>query len=269
MKPQFYICLLTALALSLPSQAEDKPAARTFTNSLGMKFAYIPPGTFMMGSPKDEKSRANDENQHKVTLTKGFYLGICTVTQEEWLALMGKNPSKFQGEKGLPVEQVNWHECQEFIKKLTAKDKQPYRLPTEAEWEYACRAGTTTPFCFGETISTDQANYNGKYAYGEGRKGVFRGKTMPVGSFPPNAWGLYDMHGNVCQWCQDRFSNSYNSKYPDADAIDPLGTVGESNVLRGGSWIDNPLECRAAYRGGSRPALRHALVGFRVCFNPE
>jgi hypothetical protein len=133
----------------------------TFQNNQGMKFVWIPPGSFLMGSPKEEKARKQDETQHPVKLTKGFYMGVCPVTQEEWTKLMGNNPSKFYREKNLPVEQVNWTECQEFIQKLQTLDKRPYRLPTEAEWEYACRAGTTTPFYFGETISTDQANYNG------------------------------------------------------------------------------------------------------------
>src|ERR1019366_1404201 len=154
-----------------------------------MKFVWIPPGNFVMGSPKEEKKRVDNETQHKVTLSKGFYMGVYRVTQEEWQAVMGKNPSTFKGEKNLPVEQVSWEDCQEFIKKLREKDKKPYRLPTEAEWEYSCRAGTKTPFCFGETISTDQANYNGSKIYGTGKKGVLRGKIIPVGSFPANAWG--------------------------------------------------------------------------------
>src|ERR1019366_4506347 len=138
---------------------------------------------------KEEKERGDGETQHKVTLTKGFYMGVYTVTQEEWQAVMGNNPSHFTGAKNLPVENVSWNDCQEFIKKLREKDKKPYRLPTEAEWEYACRAGTKTPFHFGETISTDQANYNGEHIYGDGKKGLDRKKTTPVGTFPANAWG--------------------------------------------------------------------------------
>src|ERR1019366_4663490 len=147
-------------------QKGDPP--KNVTNGIGMKFVWIPPGNFLMGSPKEEKQRNGDETQHKVTLTKGFYMGVSTVTQEQWQEVMGNNPSKFKGEKNLPVETVSWNDCQEFIKKLREKDTQPYRLPTEAEWEYARRAGTTTPFSFGETISTDQAYYNGKFAYGNG-----------------------------------------------------------------------------------------------------
>lgn len=258
----------TKLDTKSDAKLDTKPP---IVNSLNMKFVWIPPGSFLMGSSKEEKSRKQDETQHKVTLTKGFYMGVYTVTQEQWKAVMGNNPSKFliASEKNLPVEQVNWSECQEFLKKLQEKEGRPYRLPTEAEWEYACRAGTSTPFYCGETISTDQANYNGNYLYGNGngngKKGIYREKTMPVGSFPPNPWGLYDMHGNVWQWCQDWFEE----QYPKKDVVDPVGMTGESRVLRGGSWIDNPLECRSAYRGGSRPALRHSLVGFRVCFSAD
>ena len=201
------------------------------TNSLGMKFAWIPPGSFLMGSPLDEEDRSDNETQHKVTLTKGFYLGVhqvtqeqwqaimgnysptaCRVmaqglTQEQWQAIMGNNPSNFKGERNLPVENVSWEDCQVFLKRLSEMDCALYRLPTEAEWEYACRAGTTTPFYFGETISTDQVNYDGGYPYGKGKKGVCRRKTTPVGSFPANAWGLYEMHGNGNEWCQDRYGD--------------------------------------------------------------
>src|SRR5207249_4874744 len=148
-----------------------------FTNSIGMRFVWIPPGNFTMGSPKEENKRGYDENQHKVALTKGFYMGVYTVTQEQWQAVMGNNPSDFKGEKNLPVEKVSWDDCQKFCQKLREKDKYHYRLPTEAEWEYSCRAGTTTPFHFGDTISTDQANYNGNETYGIGKPGVYREKT--------------------------------------------------------------------------------------------
>ncbi len=260
----FCLCLLVAHTSHVPIRGDEKAPPQTFTNSLGMKFAWIPPGNFMMGSPKEEKERKPDETQHNVSLTKGFYMGVHTVTQEQWKEIMAKNPSKFQGDKNLPVEQVSWDDCQEFINKLRQRDKRPYRLPSEAEWEYACRAGTTTPFHFGASLSTDQANYNGKYVYDAGKKGIYREKTMPVGTFPANPWGLYDMHGNVWQWCQDWFD-----EYPQKAVTDPQGLKGESRVLRGGSWIDNPLECRSAYRGGSRPQLRHSLVGFRLCFSTD
>ena len=228
-----------------------------------MKFAWIPPGTFLMGSPpSEEEQKLTEETQHKVTLTKGFYMGVYQVTQEQWQAVMGNNPSHFKGEKNLPVEQVSWDDCQEFRQTLARKESHKYRLPTEAEWEYACRAGTTTPFHFGETISTDQANYDGNYVYGKGKKGVYRKKTTPVGSFPPNAWGLYDMHGNVYDWCQDWYG-----LYGDKETTDPVGpSDGNARVLRGGSWLHHPWLCRSAYRCRHEPGNRSNDVGLRLCF---
>jgi formylglycine-generating enzyme required for sulfatase activity len=266
----FCLSLVVVLASSFPIQSQPKKGPpKHFTNSIGMKFVWIPPGSFVMGSPKEEKERQRlglDETQHKVTLTKGFYMGVYTVTQEEWQAVMGNNPSHFKGEKNLPVELVSWDDCQEFAKKLREKDKKLYRLPTEAEWEYSCRAGTKTPFHFGETISIDQANYNGHYTYGTGKKGVHRKKTTPVGSFPPNAFGLHDMHGNVWQWCQDR-----GGDYPQKDVVDPQGAEkGEDRVLRGGSWDSYPENCRSAHRHiGFRPGYRNSFLGFRICFFVE
>ena len=244
-----------------PAEEKDPPKLpEPITNSIGMKFVWIPPGTFLMGSPKEEVGRDKNETQHKVTLTKGFYMGVHTVTQEEWVAVMDNNPSRFQGVKNLPVDSVSWEDCQEFIKMLRKKDKKLYRLPTEAEWEYSCRAGTTTPFHFGETISTDQANYYGEAVYGDGMKGEYRKKTMPVGGFPANAWGLHDMHGN--QWCQDWYGD-----YPKKDVVDPTGPDnGNFRVLRGGSWSLNPRNCRSAYRHWYGPDARTFSCGFRLCF---
>ena len=227
-----------------PPQNDDLLYPPPFTNSIGMTFVWIKPGSFMMGSPKVEAARRDDEVQHKVTLTKGFYLGIHLVTQEQWQVLMGNNPSNFQGEKNLPVDNVSWNDCQEFVKKLRTKDKKPYRLPSEAEWEYACRALRTTPFHFGETISTNQANYDGNFAYGNGGRGVFRWKTTPVDRFPANAWGLHDMHGNLWECCQDWYGD-----YPRKNQVDPQGpNAGRCRVLRGGSW-------RAFLRTAARPAV--------------
>ena len=210
-----------------------------------------------MGSPKEEEKRQPNETQHKVTLTKGFYMGVHTVTQEQWKEITGNNPSKFKGEKNLPVEQVSWNDCQKFIEKLREKDKKPYRLPTEAEWEYACRAGTKTPFSFGETISIDQANYSGK-----GKK---EAKTTPVGSFAANALGLHDMHGNLWQWCEDWYGD-----YPQNEVTDPKGPEkGQGRVLSGGCWFGNREMCRSANREMNGPQNRNNEYGLRLCFFPE
>lgn len=260
----------------LPTEFSSKPGSghvlitykrdgppKDFTNSIGMKFVWIPPGNFMMGSPKEEKDRKANEAQHKVTLTKGYYMGVHFVTQEQWEELMGNNPSGFRrGEKNLPIDTVSWEDCQGFIKKLRERDKKLYRLPSEAEWEYSCRAGTKTPFHFGETISTNQANYNG--AGFDGMKGLARRKTTPVGGFPANAWGLYDMHGNLWQWCQDWYGD-----YPQKDVVDPKGPEkGKLHVLRGGSWFEPPEFCRSAIRNTIDPG-RNFYVGFRLCFYVE
>jgi formylglycine-generating enzyme required for sulfatase activity len=265
MKRLFGLSLVVVLASYVPIHTAPKTPAKNFTNGLGMKFVWIPPGSFMMGSPKEEKERGDEETHHKITLSKGFYMGIYTVTQEQWKEIMGNNPSFYKGEKNLPVETVSWEDCQKFIKKLREKDKKPYRLPTEAEWEHACRAGTKTPFSFGETISTDQANYNGNVTYGNGKKGVYREKTTPVGSFPSNAFGLHDMHGNVLQWCQDWYGD-----YQQKDVLDPQGPEkGENRVLRGSSWGSFPVNCRSAFRYGVGPGNRGYNDGFRLCFFVE
>jgi uncharacterized protein (TIGR02996 family) len=222
-------------------------------------FAWLPPGSFVMGSPPNEKRRSKDEPRHRVTLSRGFWLGVYPVTQAQWHAVLGSNPSKFKG-NDLPVETVSWDDCQEFCHRLSARDGRRYRLPSEAQWEYACRAGTTTAFHGGATISTELANYDGKDTYGKGKKGVYRDQTTPVGSFPPNAWGLYDMHGNVWQWCQDWYG-----RYGNGDRKDPDGaTDGTARVLRGGSWVDGPRYCRAAFRSRCAPASRLGYAGCRV-----
>ena len=271
MKRFFCLALISTVAalagdFSVDAQPKNLPKPpEPFTNSIGIQFVWIPSGNFMMGSPKEEEKRFEEEIQHKVTLTKGFYMGVYTVTQEQWKEIMGNNPSQFKGEKNLPVETVSWGECQEFIEKLREKDKKLYRLPTEAEWEYVCRAGTTTPFHFGETISTDQANYDGNFTYGNGKKGIYREKTTPVGSYPANAWGLHDMHGNVWQWCQDWFGD-----YPQKNVVNPKGAnTGSNRVLRGGSWSNDPRNCRSAYRYRYVPGLSNNRIGFRLCFFVE
>jgi formylglycine-generating enzyme required for sulfatase activity len=218
---------------------------KQITNSIGMKFLFIPDGTFMMGSPSSEPERDSDERQHKVTISRPFYLQTTEATQGQWKAIMGNNPSSFKGDNR-PVEQVSWNDAQAFIKKLNQKEgTDKYRFPTEAEWEYACRAGTTTPFYTGRCISTVQANYNGNYPMPFCSKGRDREKTVDVASFSPNAWGLYDMHGNVWEWCQDWYGD-----YPYGHVTDPTWpSSGSCRVLRGGSCY-----CSA---GGIRSALRN------------
>jgi formylglycine-generating enzyme required for sulfatase activity len=241
------------------SPQRQRRAGDVIANSLGMKFAWCPPGTFLMGSPPSELERDDDEQQHQVTLTRGFWLGVTPVTQAQWQAVLGSNPSDFQGDDR-PVEQVSWDDCREFCKKLAERDGKPYRLPTEAEWEYACRAGTTTPFYFGETISTDQANYGGNYTCGKGKKGKCRQETTPVGSFPANAWGLCDLHGNVWEWCQDWYG-----PYPKGDIKDPQRSEsGDARVVRSGSWRDDPGYCRAARRYWFAAGYRYDFVGCRL-----
>jgi formylglycine-generating enzyme required for sulfatase activity len=172
---------------------------------------------------------------------------------------MGRNPSYFRGDD-LPVEQLSWDDCQDFSARLGQVTGQRFRLPTEAEWEYACRAGTTTPFSFGATMSTDQANYNGNDISGKGKKGVYRRRTTRVGSFPANAWGLFDMHGNLWEWCQDM-----HGWYHQGSVKNPKGaSTGIARVLRGGSWGNDPALCRSAFRYKEAPVQRHLSFGCRV-----
>jgi sulfatase modifying factor 1 len=231
------------------------------TNPRGMKFVYIKPGTFMMGSPANDPERYYDEKQHRVTLTKGFLLQTTEVTQSQWEAVMGKNPSKFKGCGKCPVERVSWRNVREFIRKLNQREgTDKYRLPTEAEWEYAARAGTTSPFAFGTCLSTDQANYKGNYPMPGCSKGQYRKKTVPVASFAPNAWGLYDMHGNVWEWVQDWYHDYY-----DGSVTDPTGpATGTYRVIRGGSWYHFARGCRSAYRVYDTPYYRYSYIGFRL-----
>jgi formylglycine-generating enzyme required for sulfatase activity len=238
------------------------PTKEKFTNSLGMEFVYIPPGTFMMGSPTNKKERSIDEILHKVTLTKGFYIQSTEVTQGQWRAVMDNNPSNFKNYgDNYPVENVSWNDCKEFIRRLNQKEGiNKYRLPTETEWEYACRAGTDTLFYFGHCLSTDKANYNGNNQLSGCQKGMYRKRTMLVGSFPPNAWDLYDMHGNVWEWCENWYG-----KYPSIHVIDPtVPSSGAYRVVRGGSWDNGARDCQSAYRFNFIPGYRYSTIGFRL-----
>lgn len=223
-------------------------------------FRWLEPGTFFMGSPVDEPDRRELEIRHAVTLSKGFWLADCTVTQALWLATMETNPSHFQGDER-PVERVSWLDAQTFIDKLNAmKPELMLCLPTEAQWEYACRAGTHTPFSFGEQIDASQVNFDGSYPYHNGKPSEYRKHTVAVKSLPPNAWGLYEMHGNVWEWCKDNYS-----EYIAATLIDPMGPdTGDVRVLRGGSWSSYGRLCRSAYRSSIRPGSADGGIGFRL-----
>lgn len=228
-----------------------------------VKMVRIPAGELLMGSTKIEKTHnASEGPQHLVRFREGFWIGRYLITQEQWEAVMGHNPSHFRGARYLPVENVSWNDCQAFIRKLNYRGQGTFRLPSEAEWEYACRAGTATPFHTGKTISTSQANYDGKYAYGNGTIGVCRESTTPVGSFKRNSWGLYDVHGNVWEWCQDCFHDSYADAPVDGSAWESLDET--CRVLRGGSWNDAPEFCRSACRKRAKPVTRNQTIGFRI-----
>ena len=219
-----------------------------------LEMVLIPAGTFTMGSPSDEQDRDSDEGpQHQVTITKDFYMGKYEVTQTQWQAVMGNNPSYFSGTNN-PVERVSWNDCQSFIGKLNALGLGTFRLPTEAEWEYACRAGTTTRFYWGNDPSYSEI---GNYAWYGGNSGS---KTHEVGQRLPNDWGLYDMSGNVWEWCQDWYGS-----YPSGSQVDPTGQQsGSSRVLRGGVWNLNAWWCRSAFRYWYWPVYTYYYIGFRV-----
>jgi formylglycine-generating enzyme required for sulfatase activity len=225
----------------------------------------IPAGGFWMGTPVEEGGYVKAEQPvHRVRLTRSFWMGVYEVTQEQYRAVMGQNPSQSKGAKR-PVENVSWADAQEFCKRVSEKTGETARLPTEAEWEYACRAGTTTAYCFGDSISTDLANYDRSEADEDDDLvplGESRQRTMPVGSFPANPWGLHDMHGNVSEWCQDWFAREYYPKSPDADPMGP--ETGKYRVIRGGALHSAPRFCRSGFRGAVPPDSRHKSAGFRV-----
>ena len=233
----------------------------TAHGSATQRLRWIEPGTFLMGSPETELERDNDETQHVVTLTQGYWLADSACTQALWLAVMGENPSHFTENPNNPVEQVSWKDVQGFIEKLNGfVQGLNARLPTEAEWEYACRAGTTTPFAFGDTITPEQVNYDGNYPYADGAKGLYREQTVPVKSLPPNPWGLYEMHGNVWEWCEDWFGD-----YAAEPQTDPHGPeTGAYRVLRGGSWYNFGRYVRSANRGRYEPDYGSFNFGFRL-----
>jgi uncharacterized protein (TIGR02996 family) len=247
-----------------------RPCVPEWTSALGMKFVLIPAGTFRMGSPDDEAERLRDEGPaHEVEITQPFYLSVTHVTQEQYKKVMGTNPSRFWSRgagrdkvvghktKSFPVDGVSWDDAATFCQKLPEGG---YRLPTEAEWEYACRAGTRTPYHFGLFADAREANFDGNFPTGEARKGAYLQRTCTVGSYPPNAFGVHDMHGNLWEWCSDWFDEGYYRSSPRQDPAGP--EQGASHVLRGGSWDSYGRRCRGAARRGDDPSL--LVVGFRV-----
>jgi formylglycine-generating enzyme required for sulfatase activity len=278
-------CLLAAGQSKLDQRGSD----RLLTNSIGMKLAPIPAGKFLMGSPRDEAERDEIELQHEVEITRPFYLGVYEVTQSEYYRVMGKLASPADdptagrayfeewhgGDPDHPMENLRWTQAVAFCRKLTQRPAEKragrkYRLPSEAEWEYACRAGTSTPFHYGSSLSSRQANFNGNDPFGGAAKGPFLRKTTKVGSYKPNAWGLFDMHGNVAEWCSDFYDPHYYKKSPKRDPTGPAkGALSTDygdfyRVVRGGSWLDEGRGCRCAYRFRAMPQLPYRLIGFRV-----
>ena len=269
---------------------QQQRQAQYYTEDLGdgieLDMILIPGGQFLMGSPENELERLESEGpQHKVNVPS-FSMGKYPITQAQWRVVaewepverkLDVNPAYFKDRSDSdrrPVEQVSWYDAKEFCARLSQKTKRDYRLPTEAEWEYACRAGTTTPFHFGETITTDLANYRGtdwEYEgkvypgnYGRGIKGIFREETTKVGYFQfANAFGLYDMHGNVWEWCSDDYHDSYEGAPKDGSAW-LSSDKDTTKIVRGGSWYSRPNLCRSAYRNDDYPDLRNFNLGLRV-----
>ncbi|MBE9227331.1 formylglycine-generating enzyme family protein [Phormidium sp. LEGE 05292] len=250
--------------------------AEDLGNGVILEMVAIPGGTFLMGSSTDEpESSDGEEPQHSVTI-KPFLMGKFLVTQAQWQTVAGfpkvkidlnPDPSHFKG-ANRPVEQVSWYEAVEFCERLSQKTGRNYRLPSEAEWEYACRAGTTTPFHFGETITTDLANYDGNFVYASGSQGIYREQTTEVGSFPANAFGLYDMHGNVWEWCADHWHENYDGA-PNDGSIWLSSDETSSRRLRGGSWYSFPDFCRSACRSNGFADLVNNSFGFRLVCSAE
>jgi formylglycine-generating enzyme required for sulfatase activity len=250
----------------------------------------IPSGSFLMGAPEEEEGSLDDERPvHRVELGE-FLLGQTPVTQAQWRAVAqwkrpdtvdprqwpdqcpadpvaGLNdPDRFRGDQR-PVVNVSWDEAKAFCDRLRLRTGKNYTLPSEAQWEYACRAGTTTPFHWGGMINTELANYNGETIFRDGKKGLYRRETTTVASFPANPWGLYDMHGNVWEWCEDHWHEDYTKSSNDGNAW--VDNSLSRRLLRGGSWGNDPRNCRSAYRDGRRPDNRYINFGFRVCCLPQ
>ena len=258
------IVLADRLTVPLASDFVEDQFGRSLVLSVGnarQVFRWIEAGRFLMGSPTEEPERGPAETIHEVTLSRGFWLADTACTQAFWLAIWPVNPSCFQEHRDNPVENISWHDAQGFIAEFNRRlPGSNARLPSEAEWEYACRAGTTTPFAFGEQITPAQVNYHSNYPYANGEKGPYRERTVVAASLPPNPWGLYEMHGNVWEWCADWYA-----EYPSEPQLDPRGPkYGKQRVLRGGTWSDPGRYVRSANRSRIEPAYRPRSSGFRI-----
>ncbi len=245
-------CVQADLRQEAQPPQSGKKFVRKRAPAVGLKFSRIPAGEFWMGSLEGEKGRSAHEVRHRVRISKAFYMSVYAITQTQYAAVMGTNPSECKGDN-FPVGNVSWMDAEAFCRALSKQTGLNTRLPTEAEWEYACRAGTGTPYNFGRTITAKQANYSGYYG----------AEVTPVGHFPPNAWGLYEMHGNMWEWCSDWYGD-----YSHGDATDPKGpSSGSYRILRGGAWGEEPWQCRSAHRGVNAPGCRDKWTGFRVAMD--
>ena len=260
----------TGCALWSPSRGLGGDQRWSYHRSYGgVEFVRISPGTFVMGSPEDEVGRSEDESRHEVTISYPYLIGKYELTQQQWDHRMLNNPSYRKAERA-PVERVTWGDAMAFCRKLTEAraEKIPtnycFRLPTEAEWEYACRAGTRSATPFGNRLTSRMSNFNGSYPYNGSAKRVNRKRTLDVGAFRPNPWGLYDMLGNVAEWCLDWYGD-----YPSNAVTNPMGPEeGEARVVRGGSWVAVGDDCRSAHRSKHDPSDSYYALGFRVVLGP-
>jgi formylglycine-generating enzyme required for sulfatase activity len=299
------------LGPKLPAVIDEVTSGKTqreylVNQSPHLTLLWIPPGRFWMGSPETEPERRDPEGPQHLVQLQGFFMSQTPITQAQWREVVGwqerpgeqwgrelkKEPSRFQSKEGQengevhllegesntdqrPVEQVSWEDAMEFCHRLSKRTGRIYTLPSEAQWEYACRAGTTTSFHFGDMISSELANYNGNFAYANGSKGIYREQTTPVWMFPANAWGLHDMHGNVWEWCLDEWHESYEGAPTDGrawvDAAEGENSKDslKSKLLRGGSWKNQPGRGRSAYRNLFRPIHAFFSDGFRVVCLPQ
>jgi formylglycine-generating enzyme required for sulfatase activity len=245
------------------SECDGKALKVVISKDLHLQMNPIPAGRFMMGSPENEPERLEDERQHSVTISRPFYIGATLVTSDEYQAVTGAKSAHSRKDE-TPAE-VDWPDAVRFCEALTRNTGRKFRLPTEAEWEYCCRAGTTTPFYTGATISTDQANFDGKFVYPGGKPGIYRHGPTPVRTFAPNAWGLYDMHGNAFEWCSDWYG-----PYAEGAATDPQGpSQGSDRVIRGGKYGSGPRYVRSASRYSYNPKNSSVVFGFRIVMEAE